>query len=82
MPGIGPSRNRKEEGFSLQPALPDIVPYPSQDPYVPYLVYNARDYRISGMGTEQKSNLVLGLVIGIPLALLIWHGIKNKPRGH
>ncbi len=103
MPGIGPSRNRQHEqaevyggakiaryGEPGQPALPDIIPYPSSDAYKPYEVYNARDYRVYGrpissqigITTEQSNTLLMGLIVGIPLAILIWHGMKNKPRGY
>jgi hypothetical protein len=95
MPGIGPSRNRQRESSGIaqfgqpdQPALPDIIPYPSSDPYIPYEVYNARNYRVnsitgmSALSDENKNTLVFGLVIGIPIALIIWNGMRNKPRGY
>ncbi|MFA5151722.1 MAG: hypothetical protein WC554_04085 [Clostridia bacterium] len=94
MAGIGPSRNRqKTEGIAQygepgQPALPDIIPYPASDTYTPYDVYNARDYSVMkrpirsqiSLSPANKSTLLFGLVIGIPLALIIWRGLKKSGR--
>lgn len=53
---VGFSRDRREEQEepmritadpvqgSEQPALPDIIPYPAQDPETPYVVYNVRNF--------------------------------------